>query len=258
MGGERDDRRFTVKPFAALGELQADLRAEQRRAKKARRRAILERAGLGGDRSAAEGVPDRSSGGYPAAAPGPAGGAAPAAQPATDADLLAEAMAGVVPLADRDRVVSPPAEPWAKVRAVDEAKAVEAYLRDLVDGVVPFDIADTEEYIEGAVQGFDRRTLRSLRRGEIAIQGHIDLHGMTRDEARDAVARFVKGAHGRGLRCVLIVHGRGLNSKDQIPVLKEKLKAWLTRGSIGTKVLAFASARPYDGGAGAVYVLLRR
>jgi DNA-nicking Smr family endonuclease len=56
---------------------------------------------------------------------------------------------------------------------------------------------------------------------------------------------------------VLIVHGRGLGSKDNIPVLKEKLQAWLTRGAIGRHVLAFTSARPWDGGTGAVYVLLR-
>jgi DNA-nicking Smr family endonuclease len=169
---------------------------------------------------------------------------------------LARAMADVVPLTDRDRVTK--GRKAAQPRTVDEAAAVDAYLRDLVDGAIPFDIADTDEYIEGAVQGFDHKVLRQLRRGEFALQGHLDLHGLNRDEARAAVARFINQAAGEGKRCVLIVHGRGLRSKDQIPVLKEKLKAWLTRGSIGTKVLAFATARPYDGGAGAAYVLLRR
>lgn len=166
------------------------------------------------------------------------------------------AMADVVPLSDRDRVTK--GRTAALPRTIDEAAAVDAYLRDLVDGTVPFDIADTDEYIEGAIQGFDHKELRKLRRGEFALQGHLDLHGLNRDEARAEVARFINQAFGAGKRCVLIVHGRGLRSKDQIPVLKEKLKAWLTRGSIGTKVLAFATARPYDGGAGAVYVLLRR
>lgn len=178
---------------------------------------------------------------------------------ALEAEAFAEAMEGVVPLQDRERV-SRPMRPHEALdrRTMDEAAAIDAYLRDLVDGIVPFDIADTDEYIEGAIQGFDRRVLRRLRRGEFALQGHIDLHGLTREEARTAVAKFIREAHDQGKRCVLIVHGRGLRSKDQIPVLKEKLKAWLTRGSIGTKVLAFASARPYDGGTGAVYVLLRR
>ena len=71
------------------------------------------------------------------------------------------------------------------------------------------------------------------------------------------VARFIRDCHNNGLRCVLIVHGRGFGSKDNIPVLKNKLASWLTRGAIGKKVLAFTSAKPYDGGTGAVYVLLR-
>lgn len=182
----------------------------------------------------------------------------PAAQPRDeeDAQAFARAMEGVVPLEDPGRVL--PVSRKTPRDVPDEAAQVRAYLQDLVDGAVPFDIADTDEYIEGAVQGLDRRIVRRLRRGEFAVQDHIDLHGLNREEARAAVGRFIKDAYARGLRCVLVVHGRGLRSKDQIPVLKEKLKAWLTRGSIGTKVLAFTSAQRHDGSTGAVYVLLRR
>jgi DNA-nicking Smr family endonuclease len=173
-----------------------------------------------------------------------------------EASLLEQALADVRPLEGRGRV--PKRQGRLEPRPAGEDRAVQVYLRDLVDGAVPFDIADTDEYVEGAVQGLDRRVLRQLRRGEFSVQDHIDLHGMNREEARDAVARFLRSAVSRGQRCVLVVHGRGLHAKDQIPVLKEKLKAWLTRGAIGASVLAFATARPYDGGAGAVYVLLRR
>lgn len=187
---------------------------------------------------------------------------APRVDPVTDADedklAFSRAMAGVTPLAERKIAKIKSDQLNKKPRTDAEAAAVDAYLRDLIDGVLPFDIADTDEYIEGAVEGLDRRLLRRLRRGEFALQAHLDLHGHRRDEARDEVAKFIKKSWEKGHRCVLIVHGRGLNSKNQIPVLKEKLKAWLTRGAIGTKVLAFASARPYDGGTGAVYVLLRR
>jgi DNA-nicking Smr family endonuclease len=100
--------------------------------------------------------------------------------------------------------------------------------------------------------------LRKLRKGEIAVQGHVDLHGLTRAEARTALERFLLAARQGGKRCVLVVHGRGLHSKDQIPVLKTSVQLWLTRGRIARWVLAFATARPHDGGAGAVYVLLRR
>ncbi len=173
-----------------------------------------------------------------------------------DARAFARAMKDVAPLEGKRRVA--PTSRELNPEVMDEVAQINAYLRDLVDGVVPFDIADTDEYIEGTVQGLDHRIVRRLRRGEYSIQSHLDLHGLNRDEARAAVGKFIKESHSRGLRCVLVVHGRGLRSKDQIPVLKEKLKAWLTRGSIGTKVLAFSSARPYDGGTGAAYVLLRR
>jgi DNA-nicking Smr family endonuclease len=81
---------------------------------------------------------------------------------------------------------------------------------------------------------------------------------MTREEARAAVESFIEGSRTGGKRCVLIVTGRGLHSKDEIPVLKDRVKSWLERGRIARSVLAFVSARPCDGGTGAVYVLLRR
>ena len=100
--------------------------------------------------------------------------------------------------------------------------------------------------------------MRRLKRGELPIQAHIDLHGLTKKDAANEVRRFLINSHKRGLRCVLIVHGRGLNSPDSIPVLKESLPAWLNRGPARRIVLAFATARPYDGGTGAIYVLLRK
>ncbi len=90
------------------------------------------------------------------------------------------------------------------------------------------------------------------------MQGVIDLHGLTRQEARELLPRFISRSRAQRRRCVLIVHGRGLNSKDQIPVLKESLKVWLSRGTLSRSVLAFCTARPNDGGAGAVYALLRK
>ena len=139
----------------------------------------------------------------------------------------------------------------------EEAEALAA-LSDLVAGVAHFDITDTREYVEGVVVGLDPRVVRRLRRGDFAWQAHLDLHGLTAAEARDAVDRFVLESFRVGRRCVLVVHGRGLNSKDRTPVLKERLKSWLARGRIAKVVLAFTTARVCDGGAGALYVLLRR
>ena len=196
----------------------------------------------------------------PPTPPPPAAPVPPVAAPAeSEAELFQREMAGVRRLsaAERQRVV--PQAPAPSPRPITDADAEAlAELSDLVSGAGSFDIADTVEFIEGAVAGLDRRLVRRLRAGEFAYQAHLDLHGMTADEARGAVDRFLTRAHQQGHRCVLIIHGRGLNSKDQVPVLKNRLAAWLARGAWARLVLAFTSARPVDGGAGALYLLLRR
>ncbi|MGZ5957376.1 MAG: Smr/MutS family protein [Myxococcaceae bacterium] len=151
-----------------------------------------------------------------------------------------------------------PAKKSALPPRTDEDAEVLAQLSELVAGDAPFDLSDSDEFIEGHLPSLDPQLLRKLRKGEIAVQGHVDLHGLTRDEAKSALERFLLAARQGGKRCVLVVHGRGLHSKDQIPVLKTSIQLWLTRGRIARWVLAFGTARPHDGGAGAVYVLLRR
>ncbi len=181
----------------------------------------------------------------------------PAAADPDEDQLFRQAMSGVERIEDPRGLAPPPAPREARVVTDDDAEAL-ARLSELVSGDGPFDIADTAEYIEGAATGVDKRLLTSLRRGDFALQAHLDLHGMTRADAKEAVERFLVDSRRGGKRCVLIVHGRGLNSKDHIPVLKAQLQVWLHRGRIGKAVLAFATARPHDGGAGALYVLLRR
>ena len=176
----------------------------------------------------------------------------------TEADLWEEATRGARPVEDRDRVVAPkpprgrPPEFWHP--DLDALKELEA----LVSGEAPFDIADSDEYIEGRVTGLDPGLVRKLRRGDFSVQGHLDLHGRSRAEARTEVDAFLRRSREQGKRCVLLVHGRGHHSKDQVPVLKEALRSWLATARFGRHVLAFATARPQDGGAGAVYVLLRK
>src|SRR5690242_1265654 len=183
----------------------------------------------------------------------------PPASPADEPDPFAQAMAGVVPLArDVDRRIDLPPPAGSGRRPVSEEAEALAALSDLVEGTTRFDVTDTREYVEGAIVGLDVRVLRRLRRGDYAWQAHLDLHGMTSETARAAVDRFLADAVTAGHRCVLLVHGRGHNSKDQTPVLKERLKVWLARGRSARIVLAFTTARPCDGGAGALYVLLRR
>jgi DNA-nicking Smr family endonuclease len=174
-----------------------------------------------------------------------------------EARLFREAASGAVPLRPGpERVTALP-----NVRLPDPAEddqAVRNQLEALVRGEAAFDLSDTEEFLEGAVVDLDRRTRQKLRRGDLAIQGHIDLHGMTRDEAKVALEKFLIAQHDAGRRVLLVVHGRGRNSKDGVPVLKERMVPWLSRGPLGRRVLAFCSARPCDGGTGALYVLLRK
>ena len=114
---------------------------------------------------------------------------------------------------------------------------------------------DTGEELYFSRPGLARGTDKRLRRGQLSVQAHLDLHGMTAPVARAAVTEFIREAQHRSLRCVRIVHGKGLGSKQGKPVLKRKLANWLRQRD---DVLAYCSARPVDGGTGAVYVLLRR
>ena len=177
-----------------------------------------------------------------------------------DGNFFLEAMSGVTPLPGTRRKITQ--SPGHHIRpphpAPDDKREGMARLHDLVKGTIELDITLTDEYIEGSVKGFSRKLMKTLKKGEFPVQDHIDLHGLTRQEAEIRVRDFLLQSSRRGLRCVLIVHGRGLNSQDSLAVLKGELPTWLTRGPAKKIVLAFATARPYDGGAGAVYVLLRK
>ena len=90
---------------------------------------------------------------------------------------------------------------------------------------------------------------RKLRRGDWSIQRQIDLHGLRRDDAREALSLFIREAHQQGIRCVRVVHGKGLGSPGKAPILKNRVHSWLVQKN---EVLAFVQAKPADGGAGAV------
>lgn len=180
-------------------------------------------------------------------------------QPEPERALFLAAMSDVTPLPKdrRGRVSKQPQTPRRDHRRADEISAL-LDLRDLVEGRGTFMIQYTDEYMEGVAPGVDRRLAQRLHQGEFAIQAHLDLHGYTVDEARPAVDRFLTSAYTSGQRCVRLVHGRGRNSINNQPVLKEQVRLWLSHGRLSRLVLAFATAPLADGGAGAVYVMLRR
>lgn len=176
-----------------------------------------------------------------------------------DGELFFREMRDVTPLKNNGHTrVSGPPPPFVRRSQLESENEALAELYDLVAGRGGFDITDTDEYIEGCIAGLDTALVHKLRGGVFSRQACIDLHGMTADVAQVEVERFLLLAVRNGLRCVLIVHGRGRNSPGQMPVLKDRVKLWLTRGKLARIILAFATARPHDGGPGALYVLLRR
>lgn len=176
-----------------------------------------------------------------------------------EGELFRSAVGEVVPLRGSSRLERANGSVSAdSLKIIDPEEEAFAALCELVAHRGPLDLADTDEYIEGHAPGLDARIVRRLRKGHYSIQAHVDLHGHTREDAKKELLRFIEESHRKNHRCVLVVHGRGLHSKDQIPVLKQGLRVWLSTGRISRYVLAFTSAQRHDGGLGAVYVLLRR
>lgn len=168
--------------------------------------------------------------------------------------LFELAVGPVRPLRDPGRVASPPpsAQPQPLQRRRDEAAVMREALSDAFDVET---LLHTDDRLSFLRPGLGPDVLVRLRAGRWSIQRQIDLHGLRTDEARDALGRFLRECHQQGLRCVRVVHGKGLGSPGRTPVLKDRVPRWLLQKS---EVLAFAQARPADGGAGALIVLLRQ
>jgi DNA-nicking Smr family endonuclease len=177
-----------------------------------------------------------------------------------DDDIFQNAMRGVVPLKDeRRRVVRSPAKKEELIDGIpSQGDKEREYLSSLVKDSAAWDISFSDEYMEGSVPGVGPKTMKKLKRGEFSIQDYIDLHGLKKKDAEVVVNEFIINSYQKGFRCVLIIHGRGLGSVDHQPAIKKEIPVWFRRGILKRIVLAFVSARPCDGGAGALYVLLKR
>jgi DNA-nicking Smr family endonuclease len=172
---------------------------------------------------------------------------------ADDREALRRALAGVKPLAHKRRASAQrPAPPPVPAQTRRDERAV---LAESVRGPLSVDEAlDSGIELSYLREGVSRQVLRRLRRGHWVVQDGLDLHGMNRMQAAQQVAEFVRACAARGLRCVRIVHGKGLGSKNREPVLKGKLRAWLVPRD---EVLAFCQAPAAEGGSGALLVLLK-
>ena len=173
--------------------------------------------------------------------------------PPDDEDEFRRALADVEPLPKPRRVALPHARPApvARQRQRDERAA----LAESLHGPVSLDDAlDSGEELVFLRDGLSRQLLRKLRRGHWVVEDSLDLHGMNRREAAESVAQFLRRCVKRGVRCVRIVHGKGLGSRNREPVLKGKLRKWLP---LRDEVLAYCQAPAPQGGSGAVLVLLK-
>ena len=170
---------------------------------------------------------------------------------AEDQALFRAAVADVRPMHyDKVAPLRMPRSPRPQQRELDEERVLQDMLSDAVD----VSEMETGEELLYARPGLQHTALRKLRRGYYSIAAELDLHGMSVAEARAALADFLLVCRRHRLRCVRIVHGKGNGSLLKMPILKGKVNHWLRQRE---EVLAFASARPMDGGTGAIYVLLK-
>lgn len=170
-----------------------------------------------------------------------------------DPDSLANLLADVIPARPSTRVAPPRTLPSDQPHQTlaDERAVMDALLDPTSD---EFDLElELGDELLWRAPGLQKSVLRKLRRGQYTVGASLDLHGLFVAEARPAVLEFIEDAHARGLRCIKIIHGKGLRSRHRGPVLKNKLAVLLKRRD---DVLAYASAPQHDGGTGAVYVLL--
>ena len=159
----------------------------------------------------------------------------------------------VAPLKDRNlaAVERPLPAPLPRKREEDEREV----LREALESPLTFeDRLDTGDEAAYLRVGLPRRVLTDLRRGRWVVQGELDLHGLTRDEARSSLAHFIALSLQQGRRCLRVIHGKGHGSPGRLPVLKHLSRGWLAQRE---DILAFCQARPHDGGEGALLVLLQ-
>ncbi len=173
-------------------------------------------------------------------------------EPGGDDDLafFQYAMEGISPLKGKERVF--------REKEASPVVIPKESLSELLERSFEFQLVSRDEYVEGFIAGLDVATLEKLKNGGFSPEAHLDLHGFTVSGACEALRDFMRDAWYKGLRTVLLIPGRGLNSVGGYAILRAKLTQWLTQEPFRRVVLAFCTALPTDGGPGSIYVLLRR
>ena len=173
--------------------------------------------------------------------------------PTDESALFREAVNDAQPLPRHDKIAHPARriKPIPKQTLLDQQQVL---VDSLSDHILWQEDIESGEELSFLRSGLPRLTLRKLRRGHWVVQAQLDLHGMTSDEARMNLVAFLNACKKNGHRCIRIIHGKGLGSKNREPVLKIKVRNWLMQRD---EILAFTQARQVDGGGGAVVVLLK-
>ena len=170
-----------------------------------------------------------------------------------EAELFRDSIGDVIPLKPDDRITPSAIKPApVPLQRIADEKA--AFQESISDELNIDSLLETDADLSFARNGISRDVLRKLRRGHWVIQGQLDLHGARREKARDLLNDFLRRSELRGTRCVRIIHGKGLGSVNQEPVLKKLVRSWLMQKK---EVIAFCQAKASDGGSGAVVVLLK-
>lgn len=173
-----------------------------------------------------------------------------------DTCLLAEAMQGVKVI-DKNKKKVLNKRYARRFRQAPQEEDPRKLLEEATRRNHRFNVTNLPEFVEGFAEGINPITMEKLREGEFSVQRALDLHGYSIEDADDLFQAFVKGAVREGLKCVKVVHGRGLKSKGS-PVLKEQLKKWIIRAMHRKWIIAFSNALMNDGGPGATYILLKK
>jgi DNA-nicking Smr family endonuclease len=168
-------------------------------------------------------------------------------------DLFKRAVGSVKPIIAKPRVElkNEPSPPIANQQIKDDQNALRESLSDEFDVT---SLLDTDDALSFRRTGIGVDVTKKLRKGDWSVQSQIDLHGLRREEARECLSEFLKESVKNGIRCVRVIHGKGLGSPGKTPVLKSKVQSWLIQKN---EILAFVQAKPSQGGAGALIVLLK-
>jgi DNA-nicking Smr family endonuclease len=173
-----------------------------------------------------------------------------------DSHLLSEAMQGVKTIVENKKRIIKKRD-TRRFGQTSQNNNPQQLFEEAIQGTHRLDMVNMPEFMEGFIENINPITMEKLRSGTFSVQKTLDLHGYSVDGADELFQAFIRDGVREGLKCVKIIHGRGLKSKG-LPALKEHLKTWIIKAMHRKWVLAFSNALMSEGGPGATYILLKK